>query len=60
MVKFIAGIAVGLAFMQFFTTKDGKVLKDKLFKYIDEQTETDNATDTIIDIPIEQDKVEDV
>lgn len=58
MVKFITGIAVGLALMQFFTTKDGKVIKDKLFKYIDEQTDTDIASNTIIDIPNEQEKVE--
>lgn len=54
MVKFIAGLAVGMALVQFFTTSDGKVLKEKLTKYINEQTDTDKADNTIIDIPKEQ------
>lgn len=54
MVKFIAGLAVGMALVQFFATSDGKVLKEKLTKYITEQTDTAEAVDTIIDIPKEQ------
>lgn len=57
MVKFIAGIAIGVALVQFFATNDGKILKEKLTKYISEQTaDNDKAIseDTIIDIPNEQ------
>lgn len=54
MVKFIAGVAVGIAIVQFFTTNDGKVLKDKLSKYITEQTSDGITENTVIDIPIEQ------
>lgn len=47
MVKFIAGIAVGIAFMSLIATNDGKAIKDKLFKFVNEATNND---DTIIDI----------